>query len=92
MHTPDDPMPTAKHRQTCTHPGTINAIKTCCAAIHGTWTHLMIASQMKRQFFSIFIIIPHGLIQEHLNNHIHIYANWGSVGRFGRTSRFSTVT
>ena len=28
MHTPDDPTPTAKRRQTCAHPGTVNAIKT----------------------------------------------------------------
>ena len=25
MHAPDDPTPTAKCRQTCTHPGTVNA-------------------------------------------------------------------
>ena len=35
MHTPDDPTPTAKLRQTCTHPGTISATKTYNAAIHG---------------------------------------------------------
>ena len=35
MHTPDDPTPTAKRRQTCTHPGTISATQTCNAAIHG---------------------------------------------------------
>ena len=48
MHTPDDPAPTAKCRQTCTHPGTINVIKTCSAAIYGPGTHLMIANQMQR--------------------------------------------
>ena len=50
MHTPDNPMPTAKRRQTCTHPGTIDAVKTCNTAIHGPWIHLMIAK-------SIIIII-----------------------------------
>ena len=32
--------------------------------------------------------------KEHYNNHIHnhIHKNWGSFGRFGRTSGFSTVT
>ena len=48
MHTPDDPMPPGKYRQTRTHPGTINAVKTCSAALHGTWTHLMIANQIQR--------------------------------------------
>ena len=33
------PTPTAKRRQTCTHPGVINAIKTYNAAMHGTGTH-----------------------------------------------------
>ena len=37
MHTPDDPTPTAKRRQTRTHPGTIDAVKTYNAAIN-TWT------------------------------------------------------
>ena len=32
-HTPDDPTPTAKRRQTCTHPGTISATHTS-----NTWT------------------------------------------------------
>ena len=41
MHTLDDPTPTAKRRQTCTHPGTISATQTCNAAIHGPWTHLL---------------------------------------------------
>ena len=44
MHTPVDPTPTAKRRQTCTHPGTISATRTCNAAIHGPWKHLMIAN------------------------------------------------
>ena len=49
MHTPDDPTPTAKHRrQTCTHPRTISATGTCNTAIHGSWTHLMIANQIQR--------------------------------------------
>ena len=48
MHTPDDPTPTAKSRQTSTHPGTNYAIETCNAAIHGPWTHLMIANQIQR--------------------------------------------
>ena len=48
MHTPDDPTPTAKCRQTCTHPGTIRATQTCTAAIHGPRTHLMIANQIQR--------------------------------------------
>ena len=48
MHTPDDPAPTAKPRQTCTHPRTVNAVKTCSAAIHGPWTHLVIPNQMQR--------------------------------------------
>ena len=39
MHTPDDPTPTAKRRQTSTHPGTISATQTCSAAIN-TWTQL----------------------------------------------------
>ena len=43
MDTPDNPTPTAKRRQTSTHPRTINAIKTCNAAIHGPGAHLMIA-------------------------------------------------
>ena len=47
MHTPDDPTSTAKRRQTCTHPGTINATQTCNAAIHGPWKHLMIANQIQ---------------------------------------------
>ena len=53
MHTPDDPTPTAKRRQTCTHPGTISATQTCNAATHGPWTHLMIANQ-RAFFFSFF--------------------------------------
>ena len=48
MHTPDDPKPTAKSRQTCTHPGTVSATQTCNAAIHGPWTHLMTANQIQR--------------------------------------------
>ena len=40
MHTPDDPTPTAKCRQTCTHPGTVNAVKTWSAAIHGPWDRM----------------------------------------------------
>ena len=47
MHTPDDPTPTAKCRQTCTHPGTISATQTCNAATHGPWTHLMTANQIQ---------------------------------------------
>ena len=39
MHIPDDPMSTAKHRQTYTHPGTINATETCNAVIDGPRTH-----------------------------------------------------
>ena len=39
MHTPDDPTPTAKRRQTSTHPGTISATQTCSTAIN-TWTQL----------------------------------------------------
>ena len=31
MHTLDDPTPTAKRRQTCTHPGTISTTQTCNA-------------------------------------------------------------
>ena len=52
MHTPDDPTPTAKRRQTCTHPRTINAIKTCSAAIQGPWTHLMITNQMQKALYT----------------------------------------
>ena len=48
MHTPDDPTSTAKRRQTCTHPGTISATRTCNAAIHGPWKHLMIANQIQK--------------------------------------------
>ena len=48
IHTPDDPTPTAKRRQTCTHPGTISATQTFTAAIHGLWKHLMIANQIQR--------------------------------------------
>ena len=48
MHTPDDPTPTANHRQTRTHPGTISATQTCSTAIHGPWKHLMIANQIQR--------------------------------------------
>ena len=48
MQTPDDPTPTAKCRQTCTHPGTITAVKTCSAAIHGSWTRVLIANQIQR--------------------------------------------
>ena len=48
MHTPDNPTPTSKRRQTCTHPRTVNATKTCNTAMHGPWTHLMTANQMQR--------------------------------------------
>ena len=48
MHTPDDPTPTAKCRQTCTHPGSVSATWTQNTAIHGPWTHLMIANQIQR--------------------------------------------
>ena len=37
MHTPDDPTPTAKRRQTCTHPGTISATQTCMQCSNA-WT------------------------------------------------------
>ena len=47
MHTPDDPTPAAKRRPTYTHPGTVSATQTCSAAIHGPWTHLMIANQIQ---------------------------------------------
>ena len=47
MNTPDDPTPTAKCRQTCTHPGTVSATQTCNAEIHGPWTHLMTANQIR---------------------------------------------
>ena len=47
MHTPDDPAPTAKRRQTCTQPGTISATQTCSAVVPGPWTHLMIANQIQ---------------------------------------------
>ena len=47
MHTPDDPTQTAKCRQTCTHPGTVSATQTCNAEIHGPWTHLMTANQIR---------------------------------------------
>ena len=50
MHTPDDPMPTAKCRQTCTHLGTVNAVKTCNAATQGPWTHLMIWIKCKDHY------------------------------------------
>ena len=76
MHTPDDPTSTAKRRQTCTHPGTISATQTCNAAIHGPSKYLMIANHTK----SITIII---YIKKRKR---------GSIGRFGRTSGFSTVT
>ena len=46
IHTPDNPTPTAKRRQTCTHTGVINAIKTRNPALHGPWTHPMSANQM----------------------------------------------
>ena len=46
MHTPDDLTSTAKWTQTCTHPGRISATQTCSAAIHGQWTHLLIANQI----------------------------------------------
>ena len=49
MHTPANSTPTAKCRQTCTHPGTVNAIKTCNAAIYRPWTHLMIANKCKER-------------------------------------------
>ena len=48
MHTPDYPMPTAKRRQTCTHPGTISATQTCNTATHGPWTRHMTANQTQR--------------------------------------------
>ena len=48
MHTPDDPTPTAKRRQTCTHPGTVSATQTCTAAIHGPWAQVMITKQIQR--------------------------------------------
>jgi len=50
MHTPDDPTPTAKCRQTCTHPGTISATQTCSSAIVMTANQMQRASQ-KRGFY-----------------------------------------
>ena len=46
------------NNETCTHPGTISATQTCNAAIHGPWTHLMIANQIQ-------------INQKHHNNHRH---------------------
>ena len=44
-----NPTSTAKRRQTlCTNPRTVNANKTCNAAIHGPGTHHIIANQMQR--------------------------------------------
>ena len=43
-----NPTPTAKRRQTCTNPRTVNANKTCNAMVHGPWTHHIIANQMQR--------------------------------------------
>ena len=40
MHTPDNPPPTAKRRQTCTYPATFNAIKTCSVHGHIWWLEI----------------------------------------------------
>ena len=80
MHTPDDPTPTEKRRQACTHPGTINAIKTFTA-------HARAAQQyMDHGHISRLQIKCKG----HHDNHMH--ENSDSIERFGRTNGFSTVT
>ena len=55
MHTPDDPTPTAKRRQTRTHPGTVNAIKTYNAEIN-TWA-MDTSHDCKSDAKSIILII-----------------------------------
>ena len=78
MHAPDDPTSTAKCRQTCTHPGTVNAVKTCSAAIHGTRTHLMIAGSNAKSIIIIIYIKKWVLLEglgEQVGFQLELYIN-----------------
>ena len=84
MHTPDDPMPTAKHRQTCTHPGTIDAIKTSNAAIHGQIPWLQIKCKEYHNKWMVRYIKTGVLLEQykththtcmHVHMHVHMHAH-----------------